>query len=115
MHIIDINRVIREPSGINKALSEYNIENGSYVYVLKFQDGLYKIGRTSNLGGRILSHFMSQKGYGFGWIKIVLIIKSSDVIGLEKRVLSAAPVRPCIGKEIFEINEQDLKYIRALV
>lgn len=79
------------------------------VYVLKADNGLYKIGRAKKFENRLLQ-LQTQMPYD---LEVIVLIESDDYIGLEKGLHKRFVSKREKG-EWFELSEEDIEYLKGL-
>lgn len=83
-------------------------KTGGYIYFLKADNGLVKIGRAKDLRQR-LDHFTAKLPYK---LKLVHSIKTDDSVGLEKVFHEKFHDKRKRG-EWFELSDSDLQEVKA--
>lgn len=81
-------------------------DRSGHVYIIKADNGLYKVGRTKDLSGRI-EHFTVKLPYDF---EVVHHYFSEDYVAEEKRLHKLFDSKRVRG-EWFKLKKKDLDFI----
>lgn len=85
------------------------LPKSGYIYVLRADNGLYKIGRSVNIDGRI-KRLETVLPYE---LELVCAVKAKDYITTEAK-LHQVFADKCVKGEWFQLTEADIEYIKGL-